>query len=263
MQPNHANAPTIPALPTNSVKPIVIVDAAGKPWQRFRSRRCCNFLQLSQRPCKRTFTIVLTQQNMPEFNMHTLPLVVHVWLHTILLSKDCTWCSTRKMYKIPSPEYVSNLGFETIAHSRNWEVRACYLFFSGGRESEFEGEERILVPSPKVATYDLQPEMALNTARQTCRCIEHSEIRLHCVEFCQWGHGGHTGVREAIVKSSSNSGRMYGQSGGCCQSHRHEVIIIPTTEMLTTLKILTGSPNTALSLLTSFRLYLPKTKTRK
>lgn len=119
-------------------------------------------------------------------------------------------------------EYVSNLGLKQLRIARTEKFAHVTFFFSGGRESEFEGEERILVPSPKVATYDLQPEMsAYGIADKLVDALTNTQkFDFIALNFANGDMVGHTDVREAIVKSSSNSGRMYGQSGGCCQSQR-------------------------------------------
>lgn len=91
-------------------------------------------------------------------------------------------------------EYVSNLGLKQLRIAETEKFAHVTFFFSGGRESEFEGEERILVPSPKVATYDLQPEMsAYGIADKLVDALNTQKFDFIALNFANGDMVGHTG----------------------------------------------------------------------
>jgi 2,3-bisphosphoglycerate-independent phosphoglycerate mutase len=123
------------------------------------------------------------------------------------------------------------------------------FFFSGGRESEFEGEERILVPSPKVATYDLQPEMsAYGIADKLVDALNTQKFDFIALNFANGDMVGHTGVREAIVKAVQTVDECMGKVVDAAKANDYEVIIIADHGNADNAENPDGSPNTAHSL---------------
>ena len=156
----------------------------------FRTDRC------------REITEVLSQRDMPIFNMHKLNL--H---YTTMTAYDHTYQNVFVMYDKDNLD--DTLG-EVIAASGRTQLRIAEtekyphvsFFFSGGREKAFEGESRVMIPSPKVATYDLQPEMsAKEVAAATITEIDHNEPDFICLNFANADMVGHTGVWEAVIKA--------------------------------------------------------------
>jgi 2,3-bisphosphoglycerate-independent phosphoglycerate mutase len=156
----------------------------------FRTDRC------------REITEVLTQDEMPEHGMHTLKL--H---YTTLTNYDHTYKNVFVMY---DKDNLNNTIGEVIAAAGKTQLRIAEtekyphvsFFFSGGREKTFEGENRIMVPSPKVATYDLQPEMsAYEVADKTIEAIEKNSPDFICLNFANADMVGHTGVWNAVIKA--------------------------------------------------------------
>jgi 2,3-bisphosphoglycerate-independent phosphoglycerate mutase len=156
----------------------------------FRTDRC------------REITEVLTQNNMPEFGMHTLDL--H---YTTITNYDSTYKNVFVMY---DKDNLDNTIGQVIAAAGKTQLRIAEtekyphvsFFFSGGREKPFEKEERIMVSSPKVATYDLQPEMsAYEVADKTIAAIENTAPDFICLNFANADMVGHTGVWEAVIKA--------------------------------------------------------------
>ncbi|UXY16623.1 2,3-bisphosphoglycerate-independent phosphoglycerate mutase [Chitiniphilus purpureus] len=99
-------------------------------------------------------------------------------------------------------EYIAGLGLKQLRIAETEKYPHVTYFFSGGEEKEFPGEDRILVPSPKVATYDLQPEM--NAPLVTDRIVEAIQSRQYSAIICNYANGdmvGHTGVFDAAVKA--------------------------------------------------------------
>ena len=150
----------------------------------------------------RQITTVLTQETMHEFNMHTLP--IHYFTMT---EYDKTFEKVGVLFD--NQDLVNTLG-EILSKNNKTQLRAAEtekyphvtFFFNGGREEPFEGEQRVMANSPKVATYDLQPEMsALELTAKVKAKIEQGNIDFMCVNFANPDMVGHTGVYEAVMKA--------------------------------------------------------------
>ena len=230
------------------VKPKVIVDAAGKPLTKIEAGDVVIFFNYRNDRAKE-LTIVLTQQNMPEFNMHTLPLEYYC-----MTPYDSTFEGLHVMFDKENVqntlgEYVSNLGLKQLRIAETEKFAHVTFFFSGGRESEFEGEERILVPSPKVATYDLQPEMsAYGIADKLVDALNTQKFDFIALNFANGDMVGHTGVREAIVKAVQTVDECMGKVVDAAKANDYEVIIIADHGNADNAENPDGSPNTAHSL---------------
>lgn len=157
----------------------------------FRTDRC------------REITTVLTQQDFPEFNMHCLDLDF-----TTLTEYDATFKNVKVMFE--NDNLVNTLG-EILEAAGKKQIRIAEtekyphvtFFFSGGRENPFEGEKRIMAASPKVATYDLQPEMsALELTDKIIPEIQHETADFIVLNFANTDMVGHTGVFSAVVKAA-------------------------------------------------------------
>jgi len=150
----------------------------------------------------RQITTVLTQETMHEFNMHTLP--IHYFTMT---EYDKTFEGVGVLFD--NQDLVNTLG-EILAENHKTQLRAAEtekyphvtFFFNGGREEPFISEQRVMANSPKVATYDLQPEMsALELTAKVKAKIEQGNIDFMCVNFANPDMVGHTGVYEAVMKA--------------------------------------------------------------
>jgi len=156
----------------------------------FRTDRC------------REVTQVLTQTDMPEFGMHTLPL--H---YTTMTQYDHSFKNVQVMFE--NDDLKNTLG-EILEQNKKKQIRIAEtekyphvtFFFSGGREKPFEGETRIMIPSPKVATYDLQPEMsAYGLTDAIIPEIENKTADFICLNFANADMVGHTGIWSAVIKA--------------------------------------------------------------
>jgi len=156
----------------------------------FRTDRC------------REITEVLTQIDMPLFGMHKLNL--H---YTTMTQYDASFKNVQVVFK--NDDLVNTLG-EVLEQNKKLQIRIAEtekyphvsFFFSGGREVPFEGEKRIMVPSPKVATYDLQPEMSANELTAAILPeIEKKSADFICLNFANADMVGHTGVWNAVIKA--------------------------------------------------------------
>ncbi|MGL4292132.1 MAG: 2,3-bisphosphoglycerate-independent phosphoglycerate mutase [Bacteroidales bacterium] len=183
------------------IKPIVQVDEAGNPVGTIQNGDMVIFFNYRNDRAKE-LTMVLTQENMPEFDMHTLPLYYctmtpydskFVGLH-ILFDKENVVNTLG--------EVVSNAGLSQLRIAETEKYAHVTFFFNGGRESEYTNEERILIPSPKVATYDLQPEMsAFEVKDALVAAINTQKYDFIACNFANGDMVGHTGIYEAIQKA--------------------------------------------------------------
>ncbi len=156
----------------------------------FRTDRC------------REITEVLTQQDMPEFGMQKLNLD-----YTTMTEYDKNFKDIKVIFKTDNlentiGEVIANAGLKQIRIAETEKYPHVSFFFSGGREKEFVGEKRLMAPSPKVATYDLQPEMsAVELTNLILPEIENSTADFICLNFANADMVGHTGVWEAVIKA--------------------------------------------------------------
>ena len=150
----------------------------------------------------RELTQALSQRNFHEHNMHKLDL------HYVTMTNyDDTFEGVHVVYGKDNiqetlGEVLSNEGKKQIRIAETEKYPHVTFFFNGGREVPFEGEERILCPSPKVATYDLQPEMsAFDVRDKIVPELQKAETDFVCLNFANPDMVGHTGIMEAAVKA--------------------------------------------------------------
>ncbi|MDX9728357.1 MAG: 2,3-bisphosphoglycerate-independent phosphoglycerate mutase [Bacteroidales bacterium] len=230
------------------MKPIVVTGADGKPLTTIAEGDVVIFINF-RNDRARELTIVLTQQDMPEAGMKTIPL--HYLTMTPYDDKF------RGLNVIFPKDNVSRTLGEILSESGKRQLRIAEtekyahvtFFFSGGREKEFEGEERILIPSPRVATYDLQPEMSAYLVRDAVIAeLEKQKHDFICLNFANGDMVGHTGVYEAIQKAVKTVDECAGDVAKAARANGYEVIIIADHGNADFAVNPDGSPNTAHSL---------------
>jgi 2,3-bisphosphoglycerate-independent phosphoglycerate mutase len=156
----------------------------------FRTDRC------------REITEVLTQNDMPEFDMKKMAID-----YTTMTEYDKKFNNVNVIFKTDNlentiGEVIAQAGLQQIRIAETEKYPHVSFFFSGGREKEFEGEKRLMAPSPKVATYDLQPEMsATDITNLIVPEIEKGEVSFICLNFANADMVGHTGVWDAVIKA--------------------------------------------------------------
>lgn len=157
----------------------------------FRTDRC------------REITTVLTQKEMPEYAMQPLPLY-----YVTMTVYDVTYKNIKTLFAKDNIEnslgaIISQNGLTQLRIAETEKYPHVTFFFSGGREEVFDGEERIMIPSPKVATYDLQPEMSAKEIQDAViQYIEDKHPDFICLNFANTDMVGHTGVFSAAVKAA-------------------------------------------------------------
>ena len=230
------------------VKPIVHVDDAGKPVATIEEGDVVIFFNYRNDRAKE-LTVVLTQQDMPEQGMHTIPLQYYCMTPYDSSYKGLHILFDKDNVENTMGEYVSSLGMKQLRIAETEKFAHVTFFFSGGRESEFPGEDRILVPSPKVATYDLQPEMsAYIVADKLVEALNTQKYDFIALNFANGDMVGHTGVYEAIVKAVKTIDECVEKVVETAKANDYEVIIIADHGNADNAVNEDGSPNTAHSL---------------
>lgn len=230
------------------MKPIVVTGTDGKPLATISEGDVVIFINF-RNDRARELTIVLTQQDMPEAGMKTIPLY-----YLTMTPYDDKFKGLHVIF--PKDNVDRTLG-EILAENGKKQLRIAEtekyahvtFFFSGGREKEFTGEERILIQSPRVATYDLQPEMSAYLVRDAVIAeLEKQKHDFICLNFANGDMVGHTGVYEAIQKAVRTVDECAGDVAGAARANGYEVIIIADHGNADFAVNPDGSPNTAHSL---------------
>ncbi len=183
------------------IKPKVITDDAGKPLATVSEDDvviCFNF----RTDRLREITTVLTQQNMSDQGMNTMPLHYVTMTEYDKSFKEVKVAFEKEDLKNTLGEILARAGKTQLRIAETEKYPHVTFFFSGGREQTFDGEERVMIPSPKVATYDLQPAMSAPEVKNAViREIETGKHDFICLNFANADMVGHTGVVEAIKEA--------------------------------------------------------------
>ena len=195
-------------------------------------------------------TVVLTQQDMPEEGMHTIPGLQYYCMTPYDSSfKGVHILFDKENVKDTLAEYLSSNGKTQLHIAETEKYAHVTFFFNGGREQPFPGEDRILVPSPKVATYDLKPEMsAYEVKDKLVAAINENKYDFIVVNYANGDMVGHTGVYEAIEKAVVAIDACVRDTVEAAKANGYEVIIIADHGNADHALNDDGTPNTAHSL---------------
>ncbi len=230
------------------IKPVIAVDGAGKPVGLIKENDMVIFFNFRNDRAKE-LTEVLTQQDMPEAGMHTIPLYYCTMTPYDATFKGLHILFDKENVHNPIGEYLSGLGLKQLRIAETEKYAHVTFFLNGGREATFPGEERILVPSPKVATYDLQPEMsAPEVAEKLVAAIKTQKFDFIALNFANGDMVGHTGVYDAIVKAVKTVDKCAGEVIDAAKANGYEVIVIADHGNADHALNADDSPNTAHSL---------------
>ena len=183
------------------IKPIIITDEKGSPKAKIQKDDVIIFFNF-RTDRGRQLTEVLSQTNKEEFDMKKLPLYF-----VTMTNYDNTFQNIHVVY---NNDNIGNTLGEVLSAANKQQIRIAEtekyphvtFFFSGGREKEFKREKRLLCPSPKVATYDLKPEMSAYEIRDAIVPeLEKGDVDFVCLNFANGDMVGHTGVFEAAIKA--------------------------------------------------------------
>ncbi len=230
------------------IKPLVAVDASGAPLSTIQEGDTVIFFNF-RNDRAREITSVLTQQDMPEFGMKTIPLYYccltpyddkFTGLH-ILFDKDNVLKTIGEIVAAEGKKQLRIAETEKYAH--------VTFFFSGGREEKFENESRILIDSPKVATYDLKPEMSAPEVTEALIAeLNKKEFDLIVLNFANGDMVGHTGIYEAIQKAVATIDKCASKVVKEARENGYSVLITADHGNADNAVNSDGTPNTAHSL---------------
>lgn len=183
------------------IRPIVAVDENGQPIGLIEEDDvviCFNF----RTDRLRQTTIAFTQKDLPEYGMHTMPLHWYTMTSYKADFQGIEVIFEKENVTHTMGEVVSESGLKQIRIAETEKYAHVTFFFSGGREAEYPGESRILVQSPKVPTYDLQPEMSAPRVKDAIVAeINKKSADFVVLNFANGDMVGHTGVYDAIWKA--------------------------------------------------------------
>jgi 2,3-bisphosphoglycerate-independent phosphoglycerate mutase len=227
------------------IKPIIATDATGKPLAKITSGDvviCFNF----RTDRGREITQALTQRDFHEENMHKLDLY-----YLTMTEYDKEFQHVKVIFNdsnlpMTMGEVLEGAGKKQIRIAETEKYPHVTFFFSGGREQLFKGQENILRNSPKVATYDLQPEMSAADLRDALIPeLEKEEVDFVCLNFANPDMVGHTGVFEAVVKAVETVDSCAEAVVKEGLAHGYSFIIIADHGNADVMMNADGSPNTA------------------
>jgi len=200
----------------------------------FRTDRC------------REITQVLTQRDFSDAGMVALPLY-----YVTMTVYDETYKNVHTIFN--NAQLTKTLG-EVLAEHGKTQLRAAEtekyphvtFFFNGGREAPFEGEHRIMEPSPKVATYDLQPEMsAPGLTRNVTTFIAQNKPDFVCLNYANTDMVGHTGVFSAVMKAAETVDGCLKQVVETCLANGYDILVTADHGNADFMINEDGTPNTA------------------
>lgn len=195
-------------------------------------------------------TIVLTQHDMPEYGMKVIPDLQYY----CMTPYDASFTGLHILFDKENVddtlgEYLSKQQKKQLHIAETEKYAHVTFFFNGGREAPFDGEDRILVPSPKVATYDLKPEMsAYEVCEKLVDAIKSEKYDFIVVNYANGDMVGHTGVYDAIEKAVKAVDACVKDTVEAAKAAGYEVIIIADHGNADNAINPDGTPNTAHSL---------------
>ncbi|MEO9662052.1 MAG: 2,3-bisphosphoglycerate-independent phosphoglycerate mutase [Maribacter dokdonensis] len=227
------------------IKPIVMTNTDGTPIASVKEGDVVIFFNF-RTDRGRELTQVLSQVDMHEQNMHKLDLY-----YVTLTNYDESYNNVHVVYNKDNivetlGEVLSNAGKKQIRIAETEKYPHVTFFFNGGREVPFEGESRILCPSPKVATYDLQPEMSAFEIRdKIIPEIKKGDVDFICLNFANPDMVGHTGDMNAAIKACETVDECAKDVITAAVEKDFSVIVIADHGNCETMINKDGSPNTA------------------
>lgn len=227
------------------IEPICVTDSNGQPNQRILPRDVVVFFNF-RTDRGRQLTQVLNQVDMPEYDMKKLDLHYVTMTNYDESFKGVQVVFDKENVVLPLGEVLAQNGKTQIRIAETEKYPHVTFFFNGGREEPFEGEERILCPSPKVATYDLKPEMSAYEIRDAIvPKLKSKAVDFVCLNFANPDMVGHTGSMEAAIKACETVDACAKDVVIAAQEGDYSVIIIADHGNCDTMINPDGSPNTA------------------
>jgi 2,3-bisphosphoglycerate-independent phosphoglycerate mutase len=227
------------------IKPTVIVNDNNQPVATIQDGDAVICFNFRTDRC-REITKALSQLDFPEQDMHKLNLY-----YTTMTEYDATFTNVHIIFENDNlnntlGEIIQQDGLQQIRIAETEKYPHVTFFFSGGREKPFEGERRIMIPSPKVATYDLQPEMsAYEVTAAILPEIAAESADFICLNFANADMVGHTGVFKAAVKAAETVNKCVEQIVTLALEHHYTIFLTADHGNADYMINEDGSPNTA------------------
>jgi 2,3-bisphosphoglycerate-independent phosphoglycerate mutase len=226
-------------------KPIIITNEDGSPKAQIKEGDAIIFFNY-RTDRGRELTNALSQNNFPEFGMKKLDLYF-----TTMTLYDASFKGINTIYNTDNikntlGEVLSDAGKKQIRIAETEKYPHVTFFFSGGQEAPFEGESRILRNSPKVATYDLKPEMSAYELKDAlCVDLEKGEADFVCLNFANGDMVGHTGIMDAAIKACEAVDECAKDVIETGLENGYSILLIADHGNCETMMNPDGSPNTA------------------
>jgi 2,3-bisphosphoglycerate-independent phosphoglycerate mutase len=226
-------------------KSIIVTDAVGAPKAQIKAGDVVLFFNY-RTDRGRELTNALSQNDFPEFEMKKLNLYF-----TTMTLYDESFTGINVIYNSDNirntlGEVLSKAGKKQVRIAETEKYPHVTFFFSGGQEAPFEGESRILRNSPKVATYDLKPEMsAYELTEALCKDLEKGETDFVCLNFANGDMVGHTGIMEAAIKACETVDKCVQSVIETGLKNGYSTLLIADHGNCETMMNPDGSPNTA------------------
>jgi 2,3-bisphosphoglycerate-independent phosphoglycerate mutase len=194
----------------------------------------------------RQLTEALSQKDFPEYGMHSLNVDMVTMTPYDPNYKGIDVLYDKQLVYDTIGEIISKLGLSQVRIAETEKYPHVTYFFSGGKEEALKGEKRILVDSPKVATYDLQPEMsALSVTEKLLQEISENEPDFICLNFANADMVGHTGLFSAAIKAVETVDHCLAQLVERALEHHYQIVVIADHGNADYMVNADGSPNTA------------------
>ncbi len=230
------------------IKPTVIVGENGEPLGVIKNGDVAICFNFRTDRC-REISQVLTQSDMPEYDMKKLNI-----LYTTMAEYDKTFSNVNVIFETDNlvntvGEVLSANGKKQARMAETEKYPHVTFFFNGGREIPFQGEKRTMVASPKVATYDLQPEMsAYELTDLAVAEVEKNEVDFLCINYANADMVGHTGVWNAVIEAVQTVDKCVSRLVSCALAQNFTVFLTADHGNADFMINEDGSPNTAHSL---------------
>lgn len=227
------------------IKPLIMTDGENTPLAKINQGDVVIFFNF-RTDRGRELTQALSQQDFHEQNMHKMDLY-----YVTMTNYDESFKGVKVIYdkeniKDTLGEVLSKNGKKQIRIAETEKYPHVTFFFNGGREEPFDGEQRILCPSPKVATYDLQPEMSAYEIRDAIIPeLKKGEADFVCLNFANPDMVGHTGVMSAAIKACETVDECARDVVTAGLENGYSTIVIADHGNCDTMVNPDGSPNTA------------------
>lgn len=227
------------------IKPVIIVNEKNEPLTTIKTDDAVICFNFRTDRC-REITKALTQLDFPQYNMH--PLHLH---YTTMTEYDETFKNVHVIFEADNlnntlGEVIEKNGLKQIRIAETEKYPHVTFFFSGGREKPFEGESRIMGQSPKVATYDLKPEMsAVEITNLILPELEKEEAAFICLNFANADMVGHTGIWDAVIKAVETVDKCVEKVVTAALQHNYTIFLTADHGNADYMINEDGTPNTA------------------